>query len=193
MDQLSRVFWNATVKVNLLSIERWWIFDLLIPFVLAVHLTALCDNYTLCDNGKQPSVLTEHWESCYLQCRTDYWSLWGRLGRYSRLHLISSDFWHLLNDKNHSEASPFSSAANTGKVLWNGNWVTFLDTLLHVIIVAETGRSLRLPTRIRSVFIDPVLHQEQVCQYQDNVEGNVSHAWAFASCFDCSVDECMTS
>lgn len=83
-----------------------------------------------------------------------------------------------------------SSAASTGKVLWNGNWVTFLDTLLHMIILAETGRSLRLPTRIRSVCIDPVLHKEQVCQYQDSIEGNVSRAWAFASCFCCSVGEC---
>lgn len=32
---------------------------------------ALCANYTLCDNGEQLRVLTEHWESCYLQCRTD--------------------------------------------------------------------------------------------------------------------------
>uniref|UniRef100_A0A8B9P5E4 Fatty acid synthase n=1 Tax=Apteryx owenii TaxID=8824 RepID=A0A8B9P5E4_APTOW len=64
----------------------------------------------------------------------------------------------------------FSFSANTGKVLWNGNWVTFLDTLLHMIILAETGRSLRLPTRIRSVCIDPVLHQEQVCQYQDDIK-----------------------
>ena len=70
--------------------------------------------------------------------------------------------------------------------------MTFLDSLLHVLILAETGRSLRLPTRIRSVLIDPVLHQEQVCQYQDDVEGKVSHAWAFASSSDCCVDECMT-
>uniref|UniRef100_A0A8C3MRM7 Fatty acid synthase n=1 Tax=Geospiza parvula TaxID=87175 RepID=A0A8C3MRM7_GEOPR len=48
------------------------------------------------------------------------------------------------------------------RILWNGNWVTFLDTLLHMLILPETGRSLRLPTRIRSVCIDPVLHREQV-------------------------------
>uniref|UniRef100_A0A8B9MP40 Fatty acid synthase n=1 Tax=Accipiter nisus TaxID=211598 RepID=A0A8B9MP40_9AVES len=55
-----------------------------------------------------------------------------------------------------------NSEASAGKVVWNGNWVTFLDTLLHVTILAESGRSLRLPTRIRSVYIDPVLHQKQV-------------------------------
>ncbi|OXB61122.1 hypothetical protein ASZ78_013685 [Callipepla squamata] len=75
-----------------------------------------------------------------------------------------------------------NSEGSAGKVLWNGNWVTFLDTLLHMIVLAETGRSLRLPTRIRSVYIDPVLHQEQVLQYQDNIEA-----------FDVVVDRCLDS
>ncbi|KAF1419112.1 Fatty acid synthase, partial [Spheniscus mendiculus] len=75
-----------------------------------------------------------------------------------------------------------NTEASRGKVLWNGNWVTFLDALLHMIILTDTGRSLRLPTRIRSVCIDPVLHQEQVCQYQDNVEA-----------FDVVVDCCLDS
>lgn len=70
--------------------------------------------------------------------------------------------------------------------------MTFLDTLLHMIVLAETGRSLRLPTRIRSVYIDPVLHPEHVCQYQDNVEGNVFCLWAFTSSFECCVYECLT-
>lgn len=68
----------------------------------------------------------------------------------------------------------FSSPGNTGKVLWNGNWVTFLDTLLQMIILSETGHSLRLPTRIRSVCIDPSLHQELVHKYKDDTEGNES-------------------
>ncbi|NXN91414.1 FAS synthase, partial [Rhinopomastus cyanomelas] len=72
--------------------------------------------------------------------------------------------------------------ANTGKLLWNGNWVTFLDTMLHMVILPETGHSLRLPTRIRSVCIDPELHREQVSQYQDNVEA-----------FDVVVDSCLNS
>ncbi|XP_042689180.1 fatty acid synthase [Centrocercus urophasianus] len=75
-----------------------------------------------------------------------------------------------------------NSEGSAGKILWNGNWVTFLDTLLHLIVLAETGRSLRLPTRIRSVYIDPVLHQEQVYQYQDNIEA-----------FDVVVDRCLDS
>lgn len=92
--------------------------------------------------------------------------------------LASDEWWN-------SEAFSSSSAASVGKILWNGNWVTFLDALLHMLILPEAGRSLRLPTRIRSVSVDPVLHLEQVCQYKDNIEGNVSHAWAF----DCRMNE----
>nr|XP_028572050.1 fatty acid synthase [Podarcis muralis] len=73
-----------------------------------------------------------------------------------------------------------SSNGNVGKVLWSGNWVTFLDTLLHLIILGETGRSLRLPTRIRSVCIDPKLHQERAQKYNDEIEA-----------FDAVVDRCF--
>ncbi|XP_053145655.1 fatty acid synthase [Hemicordylus capensis] len=73
-----------------------------------------------------------------------------------------------------------SNNGNAGKVLWDGNWVTFLDTLLHLIILGETGRSLRLPTRIRSVCIDPKLHQERVHKYSDEIE-----------VFDAVVDRCL--
>ncbi|KAL4648124.1 fatty acid synthase [Arapaima gigas] len=54
---------------------------------------------------------------------------------------------------------------DSGKLLWTGNWVTFLDTMLQMIVVGLSGRSLRLPTRIRSVCIDPCLHEERVQDY----------------------------
>uniref|UniRef100_A0A8C0FYW1 Fatty acid synthase n=1 Tax=Bubo bubo TaxID=30461 RepID=A0A8C0FYW1_BUBBB len=106
----------------------------------------------------------------------------------SKSGLLKEDVYQELHLRGYNYGPTFqgvlecNSEASTGKVLWNGNWVTFLDTLLHVIILGETGRSLRLPTRIRSVCIDPVLHQEQVCQYQDNVEA-----------FDVVVDHCLNS
>ncbi|NXF89098.1 FAS synthase, partial [Eubucco bourcierii] len=102
--------------------------------------------------------------------------------------LLKDDIYQELHLRGYNYGPTFQgvlecdSEANTGKILWNGNWVTFLDTLLHMIILAETGRSLRLPTRIRSVHIDPVLHQQQVCQYQDNAEA-----------FDVFVDRCLNS
>ncbi|KFU85956.1 Fatty acid synthase [Chaetura pelagica] len=109
-----------------------------------------------------------------------------QVDKSSKPGLLKEDIYQELQLRGYNYGPTFqgvlecNSEGNTGKVLWNGNWVTFLDTLLHVIILSETGRSLRLPTRIRSVSIDPVLHQEQVCQYQDNVEA-----------FDVVVDRCL--
>uniref|UniRef100_A0A8C6ZHS1 Fatty acid synthase n=1 Tax=Nothoprocta perdicaria TaxID=30464 RepID=A0A8C6ZHS1_NOTPE len=103
----------------------------------------------------------------------------------SKSDLLKEDIYQELHLRGYNYGSTFQGLLecdNEGKVLWNGNWVTFLDTLLHMIILAETGRSLRLPTRIRSVCIDPVLHQEQVRQYDDNIRA-----------FDVIVDRCLDS
>uniref|UniRef100_A0A8B9FZJ9 Fatty acid synthase n=1 Tax=Amazona collaria TaxID=241587 RepID=A0A8B9FZJ9_9PSIT len=106
----------------------------------------------------------------------------------SKSGLLKEDIYQELHLRGYNYGPTFqgvlecSSEASTGKVLWNGNWVTFLDTLLHMMVLAESGRSLRLPTRIRSVCIDPVLHKEKVCQYHDNVEA-----------LDVVVDPCLGS
>lgn len=60
---------------------------------------------------------------------------------------------------------------NHGKLQWTGNWVTFLDTMLQMIVVGLPGRSLRLPTRIRSVCVDPTLHEKCVQEYSDERKG----------------------
>ncbi|NWR04682.1 FAS synthase, partial [Paradoxornis webbianus] len=96
--------------------------------------------------------------------------------RSSKPGLLKEDIYQELHLRGYNYGPTFqgvlecNSEGSVGKVLWNGNWVTFLDTLLHVLILPEPGRSLRLPTRIRSVCIDPVLHREHVCQYKDNME-----------------------
>ncbi|NXO39594.1 FAS synthase, partial [Locustella ochotensis] len=111
-----------------------------------------------------------------------------QVDRSSKPRLLKEDIYQELHLRGYNYGPTFqgvlecNSEGSAGKVLWNGNWVTFLDTLLHMLILPETGRSLRLPTRIRSVCIDPVLHQEQVCQYQDNIEA-----------FEVVVDHCLDS
>ncbi|KAM9424875.1 fatty acid synthase isoform 2-T2 [Pholidichthys leucotaenia] len=54
-----------------------------------------------------------------------------------------------------------------GKLQWTGNWVTFLDTMLQMMVLGLPGRALRLPTRIRSVSVDPALHMRNICQYSE--------------------------
>ncbi|XP_069728923.1 fatty acid synthase [Phaenicophaeus curvirostris] len=94
----------------------------------------------------------------------------------SKANLLKEDVYQELHLRGYNYGPNFqgvlesNSEGTTGKVVWNGNWVTFLDTVLHVAILGETGRVLRLPTRIRALSVDPVLHQECVCQYKDDVK-----------------------
>ncbi|XP_069807612.1 fatty acid synthase isoform X2 [Dendropsophus ebraccatus] len=61
-----------------------------------------------------------------------------------------------------------NSKGDKGKLLWTENWVTFLDTMLQMLVLGISGRSLRLPTRIQSVSIDPATHEEHVCLSSDD-------------------------
>lgn len=63
------------------------------------------------------------------------------------------------------------SPGDQGKLQWTGNWVTFLDTMLQMLVVGLSGRSLRLPTRIRSVCVDPVVHLPKMCKSTNENEG----------------------
>ncbi|EDV19161.1 uncharacterized protein TRIADDRAFT_34034 [Trichoplax adhaerens] len=54
-----------------------------------------------------------------------------------------------------------------GKLLWNGNWVSFIDTMLQMSVLGLSGRGLRLPTRIRYIRIDP---RKQPYKEDDNEE-----------------------
>ncbi|XP_063312266.1 fatty acid synthase [Pelobates fuscus] len=63
-----------------------------------------------------------------------------------------------------------SSSGDNGKLLWTGNWITFLDTMLQMMVLGFNGRSLRLPTRISSVCIDPKTHEEHVHVHQEDTK-----------------------
>ena len=63
------------------------------------------------------------------------------------------------------------SPGTEGLLLWNDNWVSFLDTMLQMQIIASSGRELRLPTRIRSLCVDPVGHEKFVTALDDGTKG----------------------
>uniref|UniRef100_A0A0N4ZTR7 Fatty acid synthase n=1 Tax=Parastrongyloides trichosuri TaxID=131310 RepID=A0A0N4ZTR7_PARTI len=54
------------------------------------------------------------------------------------------------------------NSGEKGQLYWTGNWVTFLDSLLQTSLLAEKADSLRLPTRIRYLRVDPVKHLESI-------------------------------
>ncbi|CAN8007233.1 unnamed protein product, partial [Ixodes pacificus] len=45
-----------------------------------------------------------------------------------------------------------------GKLKWEDNWVTFLDSMLQFSILSNPVRSLNLPVRIHSCKVDPAVH-----------------------------------
>ncbi|OCT62677.1 fatty acid synthase [Xenopus laevis] len=63
-----------------------------------------------------------------------------------------------------------NSRGDKGKLLWNGNWVTFTDTMLQMMVLGLKGRSLRLPTRILSVGIDPTVQKDHVFLHKGDRE-----------------------
>ncbi|XP_028825311.1 fatty acid synthase [Denticeps clupeoides] len=91
-----------------------------------------------------------------------------------KLRLKASDIYKELRLRGYDYGKTFqgilesNNAGDHGKLEWTGNWVTFLDTMLQMIVVGLSGRSLRLPTRIRSVCIDPTLHVQHVHDYTDD-------------------------
>lgn len=74
-----------------------------------------------------------------------------------------------------AELAP-SPVGNTGKLLWRDNWVAFLDSMLQISILGTTQRSLRLPTRIAAVHIDPATHRQKVYALQRETQGSPAPA-----------------
>ncbi|XP_012511898.1 PREDICTED: fatty acid synthase [Propithecus coquereli] len=63
-----------------------------------------------------------------------------------------------------------SLEGTSGRLLWRDSWVTFLDTMLQVFILASGQRSLLLPTRITAIRIDPATHQRKVYPLQGEAQ-----------------------
>uniref|UniRef100_A0A674EV05 Fatty acid synthase n=1 Tax=Salmo trutta TaxID=8032 RepID=A0A674EV05_SALTR len=90
-----------------------------------------------------------------------------------KLRLTAHDIYKELRLRGYDYGKTFqgilesNNAGDSGKLQWTDNWVTFLDTMLQMIVVGLSGRSLRLPTRIRSVCVDPNIHQERVTDYAE--------------------------
>nr|XP_002738672.1 PREDICTED: fatty acid synthase-like [Saccoglossus kowalevskii] len=80
------------------------------------------------------------------------------------LELSASDVYKELRLRGYDYGATFqgitraNNSGNKGMLAWNGNWVSFTDTMLQIQILRQPGRSLRLPTRIRRIRIDPVEH-----------------------------------
>ncbi|XP_060836830.1 fatty acid synthase-like isoform X2 [Rhopalosiphum padi] len=83
-----------------------------------------------------------------------------------KMELNSDDFYKELRLRGYQYKDAFlgfveaNSEGSRGKLAWNGNWVSFIDTLLQFELISITTRELRLPTYIKEIVIDPVYHKQ---------------------------------
>ncbi|XP_006825448.1 fatty acid synthase-like, partial [Saccoglossus kowalevskii] len=97
------------------------------------------------------------------------------------LELPGSDVYKELRLRGYDYGANFQgivragNSGNHGWLTWNDNWVSFTDTMLQIQMLQQPGRSLRLPTRIRSIRIDPVEHLKRViCEQGGKTEVKVT-------------------
>lgn len=91
----------------------------------------------------------------------------GRICR-DLLELTAGDVYKELRLRGYDYGPTFqgiistTNIGNEGKLKWLDNWVSFLDAMLQIQVLSLPGRSLRLPTRIKKLTIDPSLHVEKL-------------------------------
>ncbi|KZC13477.1 PREDICTED: fatty acid synthase [Dufourea novaeangliae] len=54
-----------------------------------------------------------------------------------------------------------NNRGGSGELLWS-NWISFIDTMLQISILDKDTRALYLPTRVKYVAINPMIHLEYV-------------------------------
>ncbi|XP_054609993.1 fatty acid synthase isoform X1 [Dunckerocampus dactyliophorus] len=148
-----------------------------VRFMPATNKFEVSENGNLTVSGKVSVMEDAALESFHSQLR---------LGSHKdhhdpKLKLLAHDVYKELRLRGYDYGKTFqgileaNNAGDIGMLQWTGNWVTFLDTMLQMIVVGLSGRSLRLPTRIRSVCIDPAVHLEKVCKYADEKQAVSVH------------------
>jgi len=89
------------------------------------------------------------------------------------IQLLSEDIYKELRLRGYDYGPTFQGVDSTtnhgdcGQLKWNGNWVSFLDAMLQIQVLSLPGQSLRLPTRIKKLHIDPKIHQQEIRETAD--------------------------
>ncbi len=77
-----------------------------------------------------------------------------------------------------------SNHADSGYLKWNNNWVSFLDTMLQIQALHQSG--LCLPTRIQKMIVDPVDHKQHIIDFDSKNEGKTHLNLSSSVCFICA-------
>ncbi|XP_055312062.1 fatty acid synthase-like [Sitodiplosis mosellana] len=92
----------------------------------------------------------------------------------SGLPLKTNDVYRELRLRGYDYAGKFcgvsesDSKAVTGKLKWEDNWVSFIDTMLQFSILGKDLRKLYLPTRIERAVFNPLKHLKIVENLKQN-------------------------
>ncbi|XP_075436103.1 fatty acid synthase isoform X2 [Ascaphus truei] len=170
MEQTPVIFEEVTIYTATI-IPKTGIVPLEVRLMPASKRFEVSENGNLSVSGKV-SVMEENAVSRFQSQRQDIMGESNPAG--ADFKLSDKDLYKELRLRGYDYGPSFqgilesNSTGSRGKLLWNGNWVTFLDSMLQMIVLGLSGRSLRLPTRILSVCIDPRLHKERVCEHTEN-------------------------
>ncbi|XP_061715319.1 fatty acid synthase-like isoform X2 [Cydia pomonella] len=74
---------------------------------------------------------------------------------YKELGLRGYNYKNLFRGIKSSEAS-----GARGQLKWEGNWISFMDTMIQYTLIGIDKRILYLPTRLQRVVIDPAVQRE---------------------------------
>uniref|UniRef100_A0A336MQ27 Fatty acid synthase n=1 Tax=Culicoides sonorensis TaxID=179676 RepID=A0A336MQ27_CULSO len=84
------------------------------------------------------------------------------------IELDSSDIYKELRLRGYDYQGLFrgcvkaDSCGNIGELKWEGNWISFMDTMLQFSILGKDLRELYLPTRIGRLVINPMKHMNYI-------------------------------
>ncbi|XP_037134459.1 fatty acid synthase [Syngnathus acus] len=168
MDATAVTFDDVTIH-RATILPKTGLVQLEVRFMPATNKFEVSENGNLAVSGKVSVLEDAALDSFHSQLNQEA----SKDNKDPKLKLLTHDIYKELRLRGYDYAKTFqgilesNNSGDNGKLQWTGNWVTFLDTMLQMIVVGLSGRSLRLPTRIRSVCIDPAIHLEKVCEYAD--------------------------
>jgi len=82
--------------------------------------------------------------------------------------LMESDFYKEMRLRGYYHQGLFRAVKEIrddgleGKIKWNNEWVTFMDCLIQFQVIMKDTRMLILPTSVRKMVIDPILHLKTI-------------------------------
>ncbi|XP_077481477.1 fatty acid synthase [Stigmatopora argus] len=176
MDTTPIIFDDVTIH-RATILPKTGLVQLQVSFMAATNKFEVSENGNLAVSGKVSVLEDTALDSFHSQLNQDA----PKDDEDHKLKLFAHDVYKELRLRGYDYSDAFrgilesNNAGDNGKLQWMGNWVTFLDTMLQMIVLGLSGRSLRLPTRIRSVCIDPAIHLGKVHEYADGKQAVAVH------------------